>query len=118
MGVQTLPTMASLLVLLCSAFAQVAAGEPNREIASLIRQAGNAEDDTVRLELLRKLQARPGVDAKLKADVDHMIAAVERWLDQRNLTYFGGEVSRTLDFYPHGRPSVCAFRDSRILDLA
>ena len=47
-------------------------------VEDLIRQAGSAEDDAVRLEILKRLQASPGLDAKLRRDVDSMVAAVER----------------------------------------
>jgi hypothetical protein len=41
-------------------------------VRNLIAQAGNADDDSVRLETLRKLQKTPGLDAGLKADVENM----------------------------------------------
>ncbi len=64
----------------------------------LILQAGNADDDTTRLEILKKLRDTRGLDPKLKADVDQMVAAVRQWIGSKQLPYFGGQISRTLDF--------------------
>jgi len=68
------------------------------EIAQLIRQAGNAEEDAVRLDLLKRLQAMPGLDDRLKTDIDRMVVAIERWTDYRNLTYFGATVAQNMDY--------------------
>jgi len=67
-------------------------------VAQLILQAGNAEDDALRLKLLRQLRQSPDLDKQLQTDADRMIAAVERWITSKQLPYFGGEVSRTQDF--------------------
>ncbi|MHC4180373.1 MAG: hypothetical protein ACYSWU_22955, partial [Planctomycetota bacterium] len=67
-------------------------------VKEMIRRAGNADDDGARLEILKKLQETPGLDAKLKADVDNMAAAVEQWITSKQLPYFGGRISRTRDF--------------------
>ncbi len=64
----------------------------------LIRRAGNAEEESVRLEILKKLQDMPGLDRQLKADVDNMAAAVEQWITSKQMPYFGREISRRLDF--------------------
>ena len=48
-------------------------------VHALIRQAGNVEDDDARLEILKQLQARPGLDTQLRADVNRMVAFVDRW---------------------------------------
>ncbi len=85
-------------------------------VEKLIRQAGNADDDGLRLQTLKKLQQEPGLDAGLKADVDHLVAAVERWVTSKQLPYFGREISRTRDFDFHiGRqsplyPITCIYR--------
>jgi hypothetical protein len=83
-------------MLLASLAACALAVEADR-VAELVRQAGNADDEATRLELLRKLQALPGLDAELKAEADRMVAGVERWLGSKRLDYFGREVSRTRD---------------------
>lgn len=67
-------------------------------VEQLILRAGNADDDAQRLETIEKLQATPGLDAKLKADVDKMVAAVRQWISSKQLPYFGGQISRTMDF--------------------
>jgi hypothetical protein len=67
-------------------------------VEQLILQAGNADDDAIRLEILERLQETPGLDAKLRADVDKMVAAVRQWITSKQLPYFGGQVSRTRNF--------------------
>ncbi|NOX55222.1 MAG: hypothetical protein GXP27_12455 [Planctomycetes bacterium] len=64
----------------------------------LIRQAGNADEESERLEALMRLQRVPGLEASLKSDVDKMVAFVRRWNDTRRLAWFSREVSRTCDF--------------------
>ncbi len=68
------------------------------DVDDLIRRAGNADDDRQRLETLRELQRMPGLDATVKADVDRMAGAIERWITSERLDYFGREVSRSRDF--------------------
>jgi hypothetical protein len=55
-------------------------GQAEDAVAALIQQAGNAEDDEARLEYLKQLRQRPGLDAQLKADADKLIAEIERWV--------------------------------------
>jgi hypothetical protein len=81
-----------------------AAGTPDSAVTRLISQAGNAQVDEERLRILRQLRARPDLSEPLRADTDRMIAAVEQWVDCRDLTYFGGQVSRTMD-YEFGIPA-------------
>ena len=73
------------------------AAEPD-PVSEAIRHAGNADDDARRLEILKRLRARPDLDAALKADVDRMVGAVEQWITSKHLPYFGREVSRTRDY--------------------
>lgn len=69
------------------------------EVAAILRQAGNAEDDAVRLDLLKKLQSKPGLGPGLKSDLDKMVAVVDRWVHDKGLwQWFGGEVHRTADY--------------------
>jgi len=68
-------------------------------VEELILQAGNADDDAVRLEILRKLQAMPELDRGLRADVDRMEALVDRWVnDPRLCQWFNREIQKTLDY--------------------
>lgn len=92
--------LVSTLLLVLSAFsAAVATDYASLQTAQeFIAQAGNADDDRVRLEILKRLRDTPGLDTALKTDAENMIAAVERWLNSPNLAYFGGEVGRTLDY--------------------
>jgi len=72
-----------------------AAADPVKE---LILRAGNADDDGVRLGILKELRELPGLDAREKADVERMVAAVEQWIGSKRLPYFGAQISRTRDF--------------------
>jgi len=98
--------LAACSLAVCAACLAISAGfclsgSAAEEAASpqqLIRQAGNADDDGLRLELLKKLQQLPGLDARLKADVDNMVAAVRQWTTSKHLPYFGGQIARTRDF--------------------
>lgn len=78
------------------ALASLAASAPTAD--DLIRQAGNADDDAQRLEILKRLQAMPGLEPGLKADAAAMVAAVEKWVDGRKLDDFGREIGRTMDY--------------------
>lgn len=67
-------------------------------IDTLIQQAGNADDDDVRLAYLKQLQKRPGLDGPLARDLEKLIAQIDRWTDDKSLTYFGRQISRTMDY--------------------
>jgi len=69
-------------------------GAQRDEVRSLIRQAGNTHDDCARLEILKRLQARPGLEAGLKADVDRMVAVADRWVNGKLLSDFGPQAAR------------------------
>jgi len=68
------------------------------EIAQAIQNAGNADNDSVRLRILKDLRKQPQLAPPLKADLDRLIAQIERWINEKSLTYFGREAGRTLDF--------------------
>jgi len=67
-------------------------------IQTLIQQAGNTNSDELRLDYLKKLRKQPGLDASLKEDLNKLIAQIERWLHEKRLDYFGGEIRRNKDF--------------------
>ncbi|MBA7654677.1 hypothetical protein ES703_62560 [subsurface metagenome] len=67
-------------------------------IQAVIQQAGNADNDELRLDYLRKLQKRPGLDASLREDLAKLITQIDRWLHEERLSYFGREVGRKKDF--------------------
>ncbi len=67
-------------------------------IQAVIQQAGNADNDKLRLDYLRKLQKQPGLDESLKEDLAKLITQIDRWLHEERLNYFGREVSREKDF--------------------
>jgi len=97
-GLICLLALSGLLSFSGTASAQ-AAGSLREQVLAGIRQAGKAEDDTVRLELLRKLAAMPGLDPAVKADPEKLVRIVDRWLPDRSLcAWFSGDVIRRCDF--------------------
>jgi hypothetical protein len=74
-------------------------------VEGLIRQAGNAEDDAQRLEILKRLGKRDGLDPQLRGEVDHMAALVDRWLHDPSLyRWFDRDIRRKLDYDFKVRP--------------
>lgn len=68
--------------------------------SALIRWAGNAEEDELRLRFLQQLRKRPDLAADLKADLDKLIPEAERWVRGSGdwLAYFGRQISTTRDY--------------------
>ena len=68
-------------------------------VAELILQAGNAEDDAARLELLKQLAARTDLKPPLRGDLGRLAAVVERWVhDPRLFQWFDKPIRSTLDY--------------------
>ncbi|MEW6356248.1 MAG: hypothetical protein AB1696_07990 [Planctomycetota bacterium] len=86
-----------MIVFLPLAFAFSAHGQDD-EIKSLILRAGNAGDDVVRLDILKQLGQREGLDPQLKKDADRLVAEIDQWLHAENMTYFGKQVVKTNDY--------------------
>jgi hypothetical protein len=68
------------------------------DIAPFIQRAGNADAEDVRLDLLRQLRRRGGLDERLQKDLDRLIREIERWNNDPALDYFGRQASRTQDY--------------------
>lgn len=68
------------------------------KVHEFVQRAGNAEAEDVRLNLLRQLRSRPGLDERLQKDLDRLLREIERWNNDSSLDYFGGRVSRTRDY--------------------
>ena len=68
------------------------------ETIHLIQQAGNADSEEARLDLLRQLRSRPELGERLQNDLDRLIREVERWNNDKAFDYFGSQVSRTRDY--------------------
>jgi hypothetical protein len=83
-----------LLVFLCTAQAYA----KNDSVRALIQRAGNANSDEVRLDYLKQLRKQPDLQESLKSDLDKLITQIGRWLNEKKLDYFGGEVRRNKDF--------------------
>ncbi|MFC1633728.1 hypothetical protein ACFL5Z_02710 [Planctomycetota bacterium] len=67
-------------------------------IQAFIQKAGDVDSDQMRLNFLKKLQNRPGLEASLKEDLAKLIAQIDRWLHEERLDYFGREVGNNKDF--------------------
>jgi len=67
-------------------------------VQAAIQLAGNTDSDERRLDYLKELRNRPGLDASLKDDLAKLITQIERWLGDGRLDYFGREAGRNLDF--------------------
>ncbi len=94
----TLPCMI-LAAILSSGPRHAQADDKTELVQALIRQAGNAEDDAARLMILKQLQARPGLNKQLQADVDKMVALVDRWQHDPSLwNWYHREVRNTLGY--------------------
>ena len=68
------------------------------DVRQLIQRAGNADAEEVRLDLLRQLRRRGGLDERLQTDLDRLLREIERWSNDKALDYFGRQVSRTRDY--------------------
>ncbi len=73
-------------------------GPEKASISAVIQKAGDTDSDSVRLYMLRKLREQPKLNESLKADLDRLIVQIDRYINERNLTYFGREVSQKTDF--------------------
>jgi len=93
--------LAALVASLSSSAAadQPAAAAAESSVETLIRQAGNAADDALRLEILRRLQARPDLDQDLRADLDRIESLVDRWVNEAGLfQWFHRQIRDKLDY--------------------
>jgi len=98
-----------LLVLALAATLCAVRAVGDDEIEGIIEKAGNADDDSARLAYLKQLREMLEPDAPLKDDLDTLISQIDRWLNEKRLAYFGGEVSRKKDFdfrIPESSPLV------------
>ncbi|MBM3335893.1 hypothetical protein FJY63_14640, partial [Candidatus Sumerlaeota bacterium] len=72
--------------------------EPLAAAEALIEKAGNATNDEIRLAHLGQLRDLPGLSKSLTSDTLKMITVVDRWLHDRQLTYFGREIGRKREY--------------------
>lgn len=79
-------------VMVCSFLAGADAAENVTGVADLIQQAGNADDDAVRMAVLRRLEQSPDASESLRADATRMIQEIDRWLHDKRLAYFNKDV--------------------------
>ncbi len=90
-------TVLLLPLLLTAAERRLAA--QNSAVEQLVRQAGNAEDDAVRLKILKQIQAKPDVDEGLRTEAGRLIEIVERWTyDPRLFQWFHRDIRKNLDY--------------------
>lgn len=86
--------MVAAVLLFWSASGSSSEGSP----AAAILRAGNADSDSVRLEILENLQKSSTLDPMLKADIGKVVKQIDRYIHEKRLDYFGRDVSRRLDF--------------------
>jgi hypothetical protein len=67
-------------------------------IEAAVLHAGNIDSDQERLDFLKTLQERPGLDASNRQDLENLILQIDRWLHDKQLDYFGSEVRKNNDF--------------------
>ena len=67
-------------------------------LAAAIKKAGNTDNDSTRLEILKTLRKNSSLPVAFKADLDRLIPPIERWVNDKHLPWFGREVSRKVDF--------------------
>jgi len=67
--------------------------------ASMIRRAGNTEDDAKRLEILRQLQSLPRSGAPWKKELQNLESVVDRWVNDPQLfQWFHRSIREKLDY--------------------
>ncbi|MCH2373874.1 MAG: hypothetical protein MK538_06795, partial [Planctomycetes bacterium] len=74
-------------------------------VDELITRAGNADRDDERLRILRELQSLPGLDAKLKAEIDTLLSFVTTWVESPFLPFFWRAVRDEVE-YDFGIPQT------------
>jgi hypothetical protein len=92
--------VAMVAAALSTAGAPALAGEAEA-VRDLIQRAGNAEDDAVRLDLLRRLAKHPDAGADLQADARRLADEVDRWVHDKRLPYWSREANPEKG-YPFG----------------
>ena len=66
---------------------------------ALIRQAGNADDDAARLEILCQLQALPYQDEQWTEELNRLSGLVDQWINGPELfQWFDRPIRKTLDY--------------------
>ncbi len=89
---------AVFLLILTEAVAPACSSELDGSMEELIRRAGNADDDLDRLTLLRQLGEHSRLKGPLREDLEKLIAGIDRYVHEKQLPYFGGQVSRRRDY--------------------
>jgi hypothetical protein len=67
-------------------------------LAVTIRRAGNADSDTVRLDILENLQQQKTLTPALRTDLDKLLRQISRYINEKRLDYFGRDVGPRLDY--------------------
>ncbi len=79
-------------VLVVSTHFLASASAAEKTVDDWIRQAGNLSSDSQRLDHLKRFRETTEQDTQLQADLDRMIAGIERYLHDPNLCYFNRTV--------------------------
>jgi len=80
-------------------------------ITGIIRQAGTTHDEMERLKLLRQLDARPDLDARLRADLAKLLPVVDDWANGKSRVV--ADTSRAAE-----NGYLCRFITSRVRPAA
>jgi hypothetical protein len=80
-------------------FGEFSSGSLSEQAQAIIREAGNAEDDAIRLVHLSKLADQLANDGTELEELDALTAFISRWINPaERLEFFSGEVIRTQDY--------------------
>jgi len=75
------------------------AADSEASIEQLILDAGNAEDDAARLEILRRLDGRADLEPTLRSELGRLTPVVQRWVhDPQLFQWFDKPIRATLDY--------------------
>lgn len=110
-------TIAAASLILAVSSAPFTGAAESASVDQIILEAGNADDDAERLEILTKLQTMPDLGEPLRVETDRVIALIERWIcDPQLFQWFHREIRKTLDYEVGVRedsplyPITCIYR--------
>ena len=92
-------TYTAVLLILGVSAAPYPAKADNATLEQIILEAGNSDDDALRLQILKRLQAIPDLNVPLDVEVNRVVALVERWNNDWQLfQWFHREIRSTVDY--------------------
>jgi hypothetical protein len=88
-------------LMMVSSCSMAVSAEWSEDVRALIRRAGNAESDSQRLAILKRLSEDTSLDETAKADARRLAEEVERWTTTKYLPYFSRNTNPETG-YPFG----------------